>query len=264
MVREDTMRTLNNYKDLLNMDVITAFPLTTLPGVFFETLINNIRNELSSYQSFVNKSKKKYLSDLENKLSVAKLTNPVDWEKIKEIEDLITSYNNDTIAAEIEKHSAYEILHSENPSPIFSKLLNANRKDADLTEIKNDLGLPFNNKMEREDFIVNFFEQIYKNNHIDVLPQNCIEEFLGPEICNNRVVRDSKLNAEEVGLLDTPLTADEFRAAVGECRIRSAPGKDGISNLFLKKFWSLLEKGMLSYCEHCFEISELTQNFKTA
>ena len=86
-----------------------------------------------------------------------------------------------------------------------------NRNNGKMSKIKNDNNLPFNSVEESTDFIVSFFENLYKKPIDD--PQNyegIIEGFLGPNICNSDIVRNSKLTREEADSLETRLTLEEL------------------------------------------------------
>jgi hypothetical protein len=46
------------------------------------------------------------------------------------------------------------------------------------------------------------------------LPDNCIEQFLGPAIAESDMVQNSKLTAGEANALEAPLTIEELDASV--------------------------------------------------
>ncbi len=46
--------------------------------------------------------------------------------------------------------------------------------------------------------------------------------------------------------------------------MRSAPGVDGLSNLFIKKYWQFLRIPLLKYANHCFLSGHFTTNFRSA
>jgi hypothetical protein len=64
--------------------------------------------------------------------------------------------------------------------------------------------------------------------------------------------------------LDAPLTIDELDKSINQANMNSAPGIDGLSNKFLKKYWRFFRTALLKYCHHCFEKNELTANFSSA
>lgn len=158
----------------------------------------------------------------------------------------------------------FECLNSEKPTPLFLQL--TKRRTADrLSNIKKDDGTFFESDSERNDFIVGAYEKIYEKDVNE--PEdytNVIEDFLGPEILNNPVVRSSKLTEAESGNMEVPIATLELDKAIESANMRSAPGIDGFSNKFLKKCWKFLRLPLTKYANYCFEKGELTHNFKCA
>jgi hypothetical protein len=91
-----------------------------------------------------------------------------------------------------------------------------------------------------------------------------IENFLGPEICNNDIVLGCKLTEREASNLDLDLTIGELDEAAGTGKIRSAPGIDGFNNFFIKKFWKHFRIPLHNYATTCFRKKTLTDSFRTA
>jgi Reverse transcriptase (RNA-dependent DNA polymerase) len=77
-------------------------------------------------------------------------------------------------------------------------------------------------------------------------------------------VQESKLSAEEKLLMESDFSLPELDAAVKDMRVRTAPGPDGISNAFIKKFWPYLRIPLLKYGNHSINSGSLTDSFKTA
>jgi hypothetical protein len=92
----------------------------------------------------------------------------------------------------------------------------------------------------------------------------CIEKFLGPEICQNPVVLNSKLDQDEKDNLDQPLRIGELDEAVKTLNLRSAPGVDGVSNRFIVKFWKYFREPLFRYATTCINNGKLTDTFRTA
>jgi hypothetical protein len=93
---------------------------------------------------------------------------------------------------------------------------------------------------------------------------NCIENFLGPDISNNNLVKGSKLTEQEKNLLDRPLSIDEIDKSMEKANMKSAPGIDGISNTFLKAYWRFFRNALFRYATCCYEKNTLTDNFLSA
>ena len=94
-------------------------------------------------------------------------------------------------------------------------------------------GAVFERESDRHEFIVSYFEKIYKKpvNVQDNLTR-CIDNFLGPEILNNPTVQVSKLSAREAAILDRELSINELDLSMEQANLRSAGGADGLNNLF--------------------------------
>jgi hypothetical protein len=51
---------------------------------------------------------------------------------------------------------------------------------------------------------------------------------------------------------------------MASCNLRSAPGVDGLSNAFIKKYWHFFRTPLFNYANECFVKKRLTQNFRSA
>jgi hypothetical protein len=97
-----------------------------------------------------------------------------------------------------------------------------------------------------------------------ILVNNCIENFLGPEICGNPVVTNSKLTLTEQQTFDSELSLQELDRALNKLNENSAGGLDGIPTRFIKKFWAFLRVPLHLYAGHAFRTGRLTQSFISA
>ncbi len=95
---------------------------------------------------------------------------------------------------------------------------------------------------------------------------NCIEQFLGMDILNHPIVANSKLTLDEKVRLDSPLTIEELDSSMEKCNVRSAPGIDGMSNVFIKKYWQYFRLPLFNYANTCLAKKRLTTttNFRSA
>jgi hypothetical protein len=123
----------------------------------------------------------------------------------------------------------------------------------------------FNSNDDKTEHLVSYFENIYSiPTYDDVNYANCIESFLGKDILNHPVVTSSKLTTDERIILDSPLTIVELDSSMEKCNLRSAPGIDGMSNAFIKKFWQYFRVPLFNYANTCFHKKNLTTNFRSA
>jgi hypothetical protein len=93
---------------------------------------------------------------------------------------------------------------------------------------------------------------------------NCITDFLGQEICESPVVRNSKLTADEREALDMPLSIGELDESLNNCNLKSAAGSDGFSNKLIKLCWQHLRIPLFNYANFCFTTGLMTHNFRSA
>ncbi len=134
-----------------------------------------------------------------------------------------------------------------------------------LDSITKPDGSPFGSDQDRNDHIVSYYEDMYKKTSTDDnITANCIEDFLGFDIVNHPIVQNSLLTDVEKDRLDSPLTLEELDCSVEKCNIKSAPGIDGLSNYFIKKYWVFFRVALFKYALSCFDKSRLTTNFRSA
>ena len=62
---------------------------------------------------------------------------------------------------------------------------------------------------------------------------------MGPDICQHPLVRGSILTQNEREKLDRELSPLELDKSLEQANIKSAPGVDGFSYIFIKKFWNI-------------------------
>jgi hypothetical protein len=138
------------------------------------------------------------------------------------------------------------------------KIAKSTNIDYSLRDIEKE-GIPFDSEGARNGFIVDFFAKIYKKPPCDInRREGLIEEFLGPEILANKIVLDCKLTDLERDSLEVPLSLLELDCAMENANFRSAPGLDGLSMEFIRKFWKFLRGPLFKYANCCFEKGLLT------
>ena len=153
----------------------------------------------------------------------------------------------------------------EKMTPHFLKLAKCTKPDNLLCNINNNSGNAFGSDGDRREFIVKYYENLYR------LPETqrndltgCIENFLGPDILASPLINSMKINRNLSDSLEGPFSLIELDKAVNETKSRTAAGPDGIGNGFIKKFWWLFREPLLKYGNFCLERGELSQSFLTA
>jgi exonuclease III len=250
-------------RQLPGIDVLTDLNLSADPDTFFEILTMNLKNDLLSFQGFLKKMESCSINILKKELTELKKDYLANSDRISEKERRLTGILDKKLSSKVSSLKIFENLNSEKPSPAFVAL--AKNKSTDkLSKIKNGDGSDFADADERNNYIYKAFEDLYRNQDSEELPDNVIELFLGPEILDSRLVQNSKLTQEEAEWLDRPLSLAELDIAAKKGKLRSAPGGDGFSNLLIIKCWPFLRTALYRYATFCNEKGILTHNFRSA
>jgi exonuclease III len=256
---------LMELEDLPEPEVLNNIVLSCNPDTFLEVLMGNIRNALISFQVWLKKAKGARKCALSRRLSALKENYVQNCDMIFDLETEMSRIKDEELSAVVSDMKLFECLHNERPSPLFLNLIKSSKTDR-LSQIKDNDGFVFSSKNEREKFMVNYFSGIYKKReemeNFDFT--NCIENFLGPDILQHPVVRDSKLTLQEREDIDSPLTIQELDESLKNCNLKSAAGQDGFSNRLIKKCWKFLRHPLFNYGNFCFQEGTLTHNFRSA
>jgi hypothetical protein len=204
--------------------------------MFFEMLMNHVKNDLISYQIFLNRTmfmQKKLLRDRIKSLSVNFQDN---YQDIAAAEKLLQRISEDEIEAALYNHPVFEHINGEKMSPRFLRLAKGRERTESLFNIVDERGELYRTNALCKEAVTNYFQDIYT---VPVTALNdyagLIEGFLGPDICNNEIVLGCKLTEGEANILDLDLSIAELDVAAGTGKARSAPGIDGFNNFFIKK-----------------------------
>ena len=258
---------LQNIENLIDgLPEIEFFENLTLEcgrDIFFEVLIMTIKNSALSFQSLhykllnIKKTKiKKQLLDLKRNYSE-------NSHEIKMGELELSHILDDELKKELSLVKNFERLNDEKITPYFLNLAKKPGHSKTLETIKDGGGGELANKMERSTYITDFYKELYKKEPVNNGAGLSIEEYLG-DCCNHPVVINSKLTEDEKQELDRPFSIDELDNSLKLSKVNTAPGIDGISNRFIKKFWNLFRKPLFDYCIACFQKGNLTDIFRRA
>jgi hypothetical protein len=134
-----------------------------------------------------------------------------------------------------------------------------------LSPINKDDGSKYLSDQDRNEGIVKYYENLYtKPDNERINYDNCIEDFLGETVVNNPIVQNSFLTQDEQISLDRPLTIEELDKSLDKANMKSAPGVDGLSNKFIKRYWNYFRNALFRYCLDCYQKGSLTANFLNA
>ena len=162
--------------------------------------MGNIRNSLISFQSWVKK-----LNTLKKSLLISRINSLrgdflINSHQISELQADLNRLVDIEISEKIKNMKLFEGLNSEKPSPLFMALAR-NKGKGSLSQLKDDGGANFNSEEELGEYIADFYETLYRAPpNEDVENNRIVEDFLGEDICNSDMVRNSKLTGPETEL----------------------------------------------------------------
>ena len=131
----------------------------------------------------------------------------------------------------------YEILNAEKANPHFLELAKKSTTiNENLSDISDAEGNVLATPEKLNEYITGFYSSLYRT---DAAVQGEIDDFLGPDIRQHPLVRGSILTAEERENLDRDLNILELDNSLEHANLKSAPGADGYSYGFIKKFWHI-------------------------
>ena len=152
--RNPIIEQLNGILDELDRLGIEDMPVTVDPDAFMELLMNNIRNEVISYQSYIFKKIKANYNILLLNLSELKQNYQLNFNEISRIENQLRIINEIRINSELENNSNFELINSERITPFFLKMIKGSMLEKSLRDVKDYNGLDFANKTVQREFIV--------------------------------------------------------------------------------------------------------------
>ena len=158
----------------------------------------------------------------------------------------------------------FECLNNERPTNTFLTIVRNIHQGDSLSQICDDEGKEFESETARNTYIANYYGKLYNRDESETVEEGCIETFLGDNIVNSELVRNSKLTDQEKNLLDSPLTLEELDSSLGKANFKSAPGIDGYSNKAISKCWQYIRVPLLNYSNYCFNTGTLTNSFRSA
>jgi hypothetical protein len=200
---------------------------------------------------------------MKTRLRVLKENYTENSRNINAIEQLLNNLVEADLKESILRNKKFEVLNDEKMTSHFSALTKICSSDDKISDICNDNGADFSNTKDRAAYIESYYKEVYKKPPTPPLEQNCIQNFLG-DVAAHPTVTGAKLTFDEQQELDRPLSLDELEKSIQKANMKSAPGADGISNIFILHFWDLLKQPLLKYAQKCFETGHLSDSFRRA
>jgi hypothetical protein len=132
-----------------------------------------------------------------------------------------------------------------------------------LPKVPNPNGSPFVGCDEMKEYVRSYYANLYKKDANEPESfENCIENFLGEEICNNPITASRKIPADLAARLELPISIEELDKSISQAN-KSACGMDGLSNCFIKKYWHFFRTPLHNYLATVLEKKVLSPSFRT-
>jgi exonuclease III len=267
LARAISLESLQNKVIRLNIDDLRRLQLTTDDLTFMEVLLNNIRNDILSFQAFFFKWRKRTITGMETNLKRLKNDYMTNYDAIFESELRLNSYKDEEARRELDSFSMFEILNMEKMTPAFLQIAKQTRSDSKIEDIKDDNGTAFDTPEAQKRYITGYFADIYKVKP-DTIPdqqiEGCIERFLGDEILAMPQVQQAKISQDDKLMLEGDISVHELDEALAKMCPKTAGGPDGIGVATLQKFWQHLRIPLGKYCVDMMNQSKLSPSFLTA
>jgi exonuclease III len=160
--RKQLLRNIDEVADDIDLIALADLELEPEPDVFFETLMGMIKNDLFGYQVHASRAKKKMFNEINAEVVSLKSAQNPDLDKIFVLEFKLDSIAEEDLKNELRNTGNFDIFHEEKITPYFVKMAKSGKTVADLSIIKKDNGEDFENMLERERFIFEYYRDLYK------------------------------------------------------------------------------------------------------
>jgi len=253
------------FEELPDLNFFENLCLGCGPDVFFQTLINCIKNNTLAHQAHIFRLRGTRKKLLENRIAGLKHNfnenSAIILQNERELSDIVES----ELKKELQHYKKFESLNNEKITPYFMNLVKSKNSSDSLENLRKNDGTPFSDRIELKNFVGDYYSSIYKqaDNRAKNVQFIDIENFLGDTL-NNPVVTGSILTNDEKIDLESAITMDELTKSINSANFASAPGGDGISNRFIKKYWDYFRVPLFNLCNYCHETGTLPLFFRTA
>ncbi len=194
---------------------------------FLETLINNIRNNCIGYQIFLGKTVKNSTGSISKSLTELKMEYLRNQSQIDALQRKLNDIIDNSLRCKLEATSNFEILNNERITPHFLNLAKGSKSEASLSDLRDDNGELFSSNDHMKECVRNYYQNLYRKPACEEsIDGNSIKDFLGEDICNTRLVQDSRVLENIRVELEEPISIQELDLSASQGN-RSAAGMDG-------------------------------------
>ena len=246
--------------------------------------INQVGNVTKTYQKQLISKQENKIRELSDLLTSARNSGNVNLilEKEEELDIVI----NQVCSQEAEKMSVFRLINDEKPTKAmislekklggYCNINKINKPNPDFIpphrggahcEITNPKSLLLSNPKHVREYMRHFMQNIYLKQEGLNTGINDLRAFLGSG--NDQRVLDAldsrRLTEEERESLEGEISKDELTTQLFKhMKAKSAPGIDGFTVAWVRKFWPDLEDVCFRAINNCYEKGQLTTMLKTA
>lgn len=208
-----------------------------------ETLLNNMKNHVISFQTNFKKKEtenKKFLSKSLQMLKAKINPSKSDIDNIFCLENQLSNLEDQSILINMQNSKYFSVLNNEKGSKYYSKLLKNTKNSDFLNLLHDDNNVPFDNIDDRNNYILQHFKKFEAPCTTNIT----LENFLG-EHGNHPLIQSHKLCPDDKVTLDKDITLNELEKSLKSSNQGSAPGPDGLPPKFFSVFWEFLKTPLL-------------------
>ena len=224
------------------------------PTLFWESLMATLRGTIITYSIKNGKNKKNKTKGLEKKIASldfrvsSGIASIADLTELKDLNtQLIELRQEELNGAFIRSRAEWHEL-GEKPSKFFLNLENKNKINKTISEIKLDDNRIINDQHKILNELKNFYQNLYSKKEFfydeDYIP----------------TLNLTTLHETEKSDLEKDITIKELDEALKALKNNKAPGLDGFSPEFFKKFWPELKHYFLQYVNDSHNKGTLTNS----
>jgi len=169
------------FDDLPDLLFFENLPNSVDPRIFFETLVNCLKNNVMAHQSDIFKIRSLKKTELIKRISSLKRNFNANSQEILLTERTLSNFEESILKDELLHYKKFENLNNEKITPYFMSLVKSKNNSDSLDNLKKGDGANFSCKNELKDHIELFYRNIYKqeDNNAKNTTYNDIVNFLG-------------------------------------------------------------------------------------
>jgi hypothetical protein len=224
----------------------------------YEMALMGIKNKLLAKQVRDVKEQQRVKRDLLSQMKTVEILYGKDSAEYNQIERQFDDLVNLDLLSRAGRFKEFFEKNNEKPTRAFYKIGKSKLHNDDTTKIRDKNGLPFQNVQKQGEHNGDFYGDLYKKK-IDKMLE--LENYL-VELDTTLGENKRALSEEEKQSLEGQFTLLELEESLDKSNLGSAAGWDGVSYLFIKKFWFILGDLLRRAVNEGVENGIMSQNFR--